>query len=1335
MFLFRIALFALIFVSLLITMVRLSFHQLSNARELIESNLSKQFNVELSVGSIEGDWEYFDPIVRITDLTVVMPNPVKLKSISLGNAEIRLNGLSTLLNQTLVFSRVFVNGWGVSARIELSSNDAPKFDLKQVAFMLSAVESLDVRGGQMTLAVDGRSYKFMDTALLRTETSARQQVQFTTRPEQGYLSARKSELPVVDRPSDNFRFILDLENSDEFTGQGYVELPVTNFDSKYIPWLKEQMDVNPIKAGSIAGRAWLDIEAAKIRSIKSNISFENLELQLDSSPSVRVTDLGLNLHWHVRRGNSFSGANPKETENEPNRLSVLGVSGIEFNIGDTQWDMSSWILNIEKTEDKYSIRADGGFTPIDPFTPLAQEILGADHLLSIALQKMNISGALRSPRVEITLDADHPVKYEIWSALDDVAMDAWNGAPSIGQLNGYVALASTANGTTGILTIDSEPFELHFPKLFGNKWQYKKATGAITWSMEPWGVLIRSDLLTLESELANANGIFHIQLPYGEQEPELSLLVGVHDTSLNAKADYLSNRPETQTLMDWLDTNLISGLIEEGAVLYQGTLKTEANPNSRNLQLVFDLLDVGLTYDPQWPGLEKLNGTVWVNDDKLQIESSAVKTRDIVLGNVVVTGKAVSDEYLLDVSTEFQAQAEHALDYIRKTPIADLNPELIKQLTISGELSTKLALHIPIKTDSVDVEYEVELHTHNNDLELPDYFLKFEQVAGTVNFSSETGITSNTFSAIFLEEPVTGSVESVFVDGKPSTTSIELKGATKLDKLTAWYDLSQFPLMSGKAEYRATLDTYYDNSSAPLLQVYSDLTGVTSTYPAPLRKEADQNRPFRFSMELSGAPQHLNVGLDDNINLSFEVSPDNPVRGQLVLGEGVASQLRFEPIKHTGFSVKGTLKEFDLEPWVNLMAKSDVSNNSESSGPKNSGDTDFPIDTVDLNIANLKYGDLMLGQSKIDLSKSDESILLRYQCNLSSGQAHWYFDSTRPFLVEIFDLQLNYEEPSTEGSGGHKEKYSLENIDPRNLPAVDLSVDHLALNGRDTGAWKWKLRSDSNGAHLSDGAITSEDLAIENFRFDWLLSDEKPSTEIQLNGRFRDISQVMKAFGVAPVLSSEKGVIGLSLTSSGRPDQISALSTSGAISINSKNGHFLAGDATAPFDVLDLFNFEGFVGGLGSDFAGLVGKSMKYRRISGEVLFENGTVRIKDIIKVEGISANFELSGLYYVEKNQLDMSLVVTLPVSGNLPWYGALVGGLPAAAAVFLASKLFENSLKVFSSARYRITGKPENPIVKLDRVFETETNSKIMELYEKSGKVIQGGGDSDEQQQPAQ
>jgi len=69
----------------------------------------------------------------------------------------------------------------------------------------------------------------------------------------------------------------------------------------------------------------------------------------------------------------------------------------------------------------------------------------------------------------------------------------------------------------------------------------------------------------------------------------------------------------------------------------------------------------------------------------------------------------------------------------------------------------------------------------------------------------------------------------------------------------------------------------------------------------------------------------------------------------------------------------------------------------------------------------------------------------------------------------------------------------------------------------------------------------------------------------------------------------------------------------------------------------------------------------------------------------------------------------VATLPVASNLPWVVALTGALPAAAGVYVASKVFENQLDKFSSASYQISGPLADPQVKLRSVFNDQLPKK--------------------------
>ncbi|MEL7400791.1 MAG: AsmA-like C-terminal region-containing protein, partial [Pseudomonadota bacterium] len=68
-----------------------------------------------------------------------------------------------------------------------------------------------------------------------------------------------------------------------------------------------------------------------------------------------------------------------------------------------------------------------------------------------------------------------------------------------------------------------------------------------------------------------------------------------------------------------------------------------------------------------------------------------------------------------------------------------------------------------------------------------------------------------------------------------------------------------------------------------------------------------------------------------------------------------------------------------------------------------------------------------------------------------------------------------------------------------------------------------------------------------------------------------------------------------------------------------------------------------------------------------------------------------------------LDATMVATLPVGGNITTAAAFVAGLPAAAGVYLISKMFDKQIKKLTSVSYKIEGPWAKPEVKFNKLFD--------------------------------
>jgi uncharacterized protein YhdP len=106
--------------------------------------------------------------------------------------------------------------------------------------------------------------------------------------------------------------------------------------------------------------------------------------------------------------------------------------------------------------------------------------------------------------------------------------------------------------------------------------------------------------------------------------------------------------------------------------------------------------------------------------------------------------------------------------------------------------------------------------------------------------------------------------------------------------------------------------------------------------------------------------------------------------------------------------------------------------------------------------------------------------------------------------------------------------------------------------------------------------------------------------------------------------------------------------------------------------------------------------------MKGGLVFDAGNMSFDPPLVVKMPSGRFKMNGTANLIREDIDANLVTTLPVGTNLPWVAALVGGLPAAAGVYITGKIFEKQVDKLSSISYHITGPWDDPEVDVEKIF---------------------------------
>ena len=172
----------------------------------------------------------------------------------------------------------------------------------------------------------------------------------------------------------------------------------------------------------------------------------------------------------------------------------------------------------------------------------------------------------------------------------------------------------------------------------------------------------------------------------------------------------------------------------------------------------------------------------------------------------------------------------------------------------------------------------------------------------------------------------------------------------------------------------------------------------------------------------------------------------------------------------------------------------------------------------------------------------------------------------------------------------------------------------------------------------------------------------------------------------------------------------------GRIIIDTTGGRFLktSGATEGTLRVVGILNLAEFVRRLSLDLSYVFQSGVPFDSIEGELLLLEGLVYVPQM-DVLGRSSRFQFVGQASISDSRIDGELVATLPLASNLPWVFALVSGLPAAAAVYVISKVFNKQMDRFSSAIYTVEGPWADPEVKFQRIFDNTAEQKSIQTAE--------------------
>ncbi|GAB3369345.1 YhdP family phospholipid transporter [Azotobacter armeniacus] len=1229
----------------------------ADTRLEVQARVRDVLDMPVAIRALEGQWTALAPRLLARDVTI----GEGADALHLARVQVRLDLLRTLLARELRVAALEVEGVSFAlaqdAEGRWTLEGAPARD-RQRPFnpdltlrTLERIDHLSLLDSQITFAPHGQA------------PFALQNVDLTLRSD-GWQQRLDGRLSLPD--GQPLQWSLQGQLADEGWRQSPAELYVSLPQSDWAGWVPRSLvgdwHIERLQAG---GEFWLSWAEGRLQRAATRLQAPELRVHRAGQAPAGVRDLALSGHF-LRDGEDFRA--------------LLDSLAVDF--GAARWEGVQIALENQAATDAPSTwTLTANHLDLTPLMPLVQSLAPLPEVAETALTALRPRGTLRNLRLDYRPQAEGGQRLAYATNLEGVAFDAWHGAPAADNVSGSVS----GDLAGGELRLNGKDVALHLARLFPRPWRYRHAAGRLFWQIDEQGVTLRSPYVQTDGEEGHAVGDFLIRLRRDPVEEDyMDLRVGLRDGDARYAEKYLPTLSSglSPQLAEWLKTSIRAGRVDEGYFLYQGSLSKGAEDAARSLGLFFKVRDGELAYQPGWPELREAQGEVFVEDSGVRVALTGGRVLDSRLKSARAEIPPAKDGVpRLQLEGELEGSVGDGLRILQEAPLE--TAEIFAGWTGEGPLQGRLKLDIPLRREAErPSRVLVELRTEGARLRMAQPNLQLSRLQGAFTYDTAQGLSAPEIRAEVFGRPVRGRALAEGGNGK-ARTRIQADGQVSSASLAEWLQVRQRLPLSGQLPYR--LELVLDGANS-WLQVDSTLRGLRIDLPEPFGKSARESRQTRWHMTLDGAERRYRLDYAGLASLAL-AAPEGRLdagRGELLLGGGRARLPATQ-----GLWLRGRVATLDWDAWQAALAP------LAGQGTSQVG----LLRGAELDIGSFQGFGTTLSPLGARLTSTRAGWGLQLDGPQIRGRIAIPTAAKAPIGIELAYLQL----PAATSGATTAATDPLLAVDPRKIPALDVRIARLQQGVELLGAWSLKARPRPDGVHFSDLDLDLKGLRVLGSA-GW--RGLPGATRSWFRGRLQggDLADVLLAWGFAPSATSEEFRVDIDGSWPGSPAALAMQRYTGSFDISLSKGQFreVEGAASA-LRVFGLLNFNAIGRRLRLDFSDLFGKGLSYDQVKGLVEGRNGVYRTEIPLTLTGPSSNLELDGRLNLPGDSIDAKLLVTLPITNNLPLAALLVGAPAVGGALFVVDKLLGNRVARFASVQYRVQGDWREPRITFDKPFE--------------------------------
>ena len=880
------------------------------------------------------------------------------------------------------------------------------------------------------------------------------------------------------------------------------------------------------------------------------------------------------------------------------------------------------------------------------------------------------------------------------ASLANVTMRGYRGAPAANNLSAKI----WGYERGAVMRFSGQKSDIGFPNIFRKNWLAQDIQGVVkAWFADGY-LGIRGTHLRARIEQSNIGGGFAITRPQGRYEQRLSLNIEADQIGV-VQAKTFVPLNISPMLSNWIASGPRSGLLKNAQFAYHGQVHVRPGELGRRIELRSELSDVAVEYAPGWPQAKEVAGRVHIAGSESRIEVSRGRSCDLNIGlaRIVLHDKVAYAKGMLAV----QGDASDLLRFVRTSPLQQSLSFVQPGWRSRGEVVVQGDLTIPIAQKNVPaLAVNLDFEFDKMSLTMPEFRVAANELSGLGKFALPHHLTGE-FDGQIFERPA--QVRAHYDDDE---LFFDIRGSAQPSHIYTLLDTQiRFPI-EGHFNFDSVLSLPMTAGIA-ILDVSSDLQGLQVALPGQFAKSADSLVDSDLKVQFLADYSHVSYQYKDATGWLHVA--DKVERGALGIG-GLAPSIADD--EHT-LVIAGQLPRLIVSDWTGSGADSAVS---------------LPIDwTIEgLRVERLILDELVF--SEVILSGTQRGNVVNFDVDGPTLKGTIGFPEDAPMQVELEYLQVpspsaNPALASEISPGNTRARTSAdtrvqdESEDPikvevgLNLPAARVSIAQLDISDEAFGAWRFNIEPGVNEVVFSEFSADIDGVHLKDSRLVWDLESNQSSYSGQLE--FDDLAETLPKWNLAASLSSSQAQGSMDMLWQGSPLNVSLLGADGSASFVVRDGRFLEVEAGGGgLRMLSLINFTQLAKRINFDFSDVVGEGLSFEKISAEVRLEDGTLNFLERMTVKSSAGKFEVGGQVDLRNGMLDNEMIVTLPVSKSLPWYGmylALANPL-AGLGVVVGERVLRKPMEQFSTAKFIIKGTLDEPDVKFVSLWDKSMKEPV-------------------------